>query len=170
VDANEVNSPDPDALVVAAFAGSSERVAALIASGYDPNDEGSAPQTPLHAAIENIELAVVRLLLNRGADPNKAGRCRWSPIFRAVSIACDSASQLGLAEIQSDAAEVIDLLLQHGADVSQPSVIGLSGPKGEIILREELPAELARRYGRSDLAARLEEAARLRPSSKRGQI
>lgn len=46
------------------------KIAALVKAGADPNGEGSYRGSPLYVAIKYDNIALVRLLLARGADPN----------------------------------------------------------------------------------------------------
>jgi ankyrin repeat protein len=91
-------------------------VARLLAHGADPNvrDEGDAA-TPLHFAAEKQRLGVIRLLVERGADPDgdgdahKLGVLGWATAFDNVQPRRD----------------VIDYLLGRGARHSIFSAVAI---------------------------------------------
>ena len=58
-------------LVEAVYAGDAAAVVRLIEEGHDVNDFGKDDWTPLTVAVENDDVELVELLLQRGADPNK---------------------------------------------------------------------------------------------------
>lgn len=77
-------------LALAAEAGASELVAALLQSGAPPDPPMTGP-SPLARALGRADLECVRLLLAAGADPNASGA--WSPhpllvAARAGSLDC----------------------------------------------------------------------------------
>jgi RNA polymerase sigma factor (sigma-70 family) len=89
--------------------------------------------TPLLRAVERDDLAMVRLLLARGADPD--GSCT-----------CDGAeSPLWVAVVQRESA-IVDELLARGADPDASAFAGVSA------------LEVARRRGYDEIAARLVDA------------
>ena len=96
-------------LPIAAACGDTSRVLHLLDDeGVDPNYEESGGKRALSAAAERNHMEIVRVLLNRGAEPNLAegpncprGYALWS------------AARFGYM----DAAE---LLLKHGADPNAP--------------------------------------------------
>ena len=94
------------ALIWAARSGSVEAINVLLDSGADVNLPGSTGDnwdaTPLQHAILERQPAAVRLLLDRGADPNRrAGAGSLMPLFLAAG--------------DTDPA-ILTLLLGHGAD------------------------------------------------------
>ncbi len=94
------------ALIWAARSGSLEAATLLLDSGADVNRPGPTGDdwdaTPLQHAILQRQPAVVRLLLDRGADPNRsAGPRSVAPLFLAAG--------------DTDPA-ILKLLLAHGAD------------------------------------------------------
>ncbi len=94
------------ALIWASRSGSVEAIGVLLDSGADVNLPRSTGDnwdaTPLQHAILERKPAAVRLLLDRGADPNRGGGSR-------------SLAPLLLAAGDTDAA-ILKLLLAHGAD------------------------------------------------------
>ena len=142
---------DRDPLVDAAFNGNIEEVRRLIGMGHDVNTEPLHRYTPLHAAIENVEPDVVRLLLASGANVNLQGSTKWSPIFHAVEIACEAAHQRESNDLSPAALSVIELLLDHGADVNIPSEVVHVGRGGEKIIGEKFPWTVASDYGHTAL-------------------
>lgn len=99
---------------------------------------GHAPEvgqtTALSAPISTGDTEAVRLLLQAGADPNRPlprddGDPLWPPLYAAVRSGCP--------------AELVDLLLRHGAEPAA------AGPDGRS------PSRLATSAGRGDLVALL---------------
>ena len=95
-------------------AGNTEEVYNLLSSGVDPNCALSLHQTrgytPLYNAVMGGLTDVVKLLLDRGADPNRAKKDgkTITPLHRAV---------------EHHNAEMIKLLLKAGADPNMGSSI-----------------------------------------------
>ena len=94
--------------------------------------------TALSAPISTSDTTAVRMLLQAGADPNRplpadlfghshTGEPPWSALYGAIRSACP--------------ADLVELLLDHGADPDAP------GPDGRS------PYRLAMSLGRADLAA-----------------
>lgn len=86
--------------------------------------------TPLLRAVERDDLAMVQLLLARGADPNGACTCAGAEL------------PLWVAVLQREA-EIVDALLAAGADPNAVAFAGLSA------------LEVARRRGYDEIATRL---------------
>jgi ankyrin repeat protein len=82
----------------------------------------------LHAAVAARNADAVRMLLDRGADPNARQQVGYTPLMGAAS---------------AGRADLTDLLLQRGAD---PSLLSEDG---------KTAADLARDHGYADLAERL---------------
>ena len=87
-------------LQLAAEAGDAKFVEKFLALGLDPNGSGSIRGGPLHAAIRSASLDVVKLLLERGADPHRTAY--WDPSLHVAA--------------QQGSAAMVKLLLAHGAD------------------------------------------------------
>jgi hypothetical protein len=98
----------------AAFKGDVDAVERLIAQGIDINAMGSV-WNPLHAAVENAQVEVVRLLIRAGADLefvcNKA-----TPLSHAVDMIIDGAMQQNWS-LERCSKQGIDMLLEAGADI-----------------------------------------------------
>jgi len=101
------------ALIWAARSGAVDASAVLLDSGADVNLPGSTGDdwdaTPLQHAILERQPAVVRLLLDRGADLNRGASGRLSPLFLAAG--------------DTDPT-ILNLLLAHGADASAEDETG----------------------------------------------
>lgn len=70
VDANMVNQDGQSFVMLAAYHGHADLVAALAAAGADVNKLNDRGQSPLAGAIFKKEDAVVDALLSAGADPH----------------------------------------------------------------------------------------------------
>jgi ankyrin repeat protein len=109
------DNPFPDSpLIQAARIGSLDRIKVLLDSGADVNVPGPTGDdwdaTPLQHAILARQSAAVRLLLDRGADPNRvAGPNAPTPLLLAAG--------------DTDPT-FVNLLLAHGAD---PAIEGEGG-------------------------------------------
>ena len=80
----------------------------LLAAGASVNSRSADDATALHAAIGRAQLAAIRLLLLRGADPNlKGGPQNTSPLRHAID---------------ADAADIARALLRAGANPTEPGL------------------------------------------------
>jgi ankyrin repeat protein len=92
-----------DALINAILSSQTDRAASLVRQGTPVNLPSKHGSTPLYTAAVQGELAIVRLLLEAGADPNQesSGESEGIPLCAAASWG---------------RTEVVRLLLEHGAD------------------------------------------------------
>ncbi len=145
--------PDRHPLTDAAFNGDLVTVKRLLKDGADPNlVAASISGTPLHAAIANGQLEVVKCLVEAGADVNLKGPTQWTPLFHAVDVACDSASQLDAEQLNPNDVGIICLLMERGADPRMTSTVASFGSANRRQRRQETPAQAASTYGRVGLA------------------
>jgi ankyrin repeat protein len=109
---------DPKRLSDAVWAGDLSTVDGLIADGADVNVADLPHMPPLHLAIEQMWLEIVRRLIAAGADVNKRREDGWTPLMHAIDIESDSASQLGKAPNT----ELTKLLLDAGATPTHEAI------------------------------------------------
>ena len=102
-----------DALTDAAFRGDLEAVKALLVQGADINAEGRV-WNPLHAAIENGQIEVIRYLIRAGADVEFDYSS--TPLAHAVDLIIDSSHQNDWS-IDRCSKHLIDMLMDAGAHV-----------------------------------------------------
>jgi ankyrin repeat protein len=115
------NSPVDNRLLEAAWEGDVERVSELVTTGANVECFDKCGDTPLHLAIENLHVDVVRVLLDSGADVNRrTASGYWTPLAHAADSVSDAASQLS----QAPDNELIRLLVRHGADLNAPTSKG----------------------------------------------
>lgn len=125
-----------DAFIDACFLGDVEAVTALLDAGADVNAaEGQHLTTPLHAAVRGESLAVITLLLERGAAVDArdiSGRTPlWAAAERGFLSGVDALNTYGadvnaLADRQESPLyaaaygghmKVVERLVEHGADL-----------------------------------------------------
>ncbi len=126
-----------DPLAQAAFEGDVAKLARLLDAGVAIHAQDCAQPDALHAAIENDQVECVRLLLARGADPNRA-TSGFTALVHAVDLAIDASWQKHHA-YGHESLETIMILLQSGADPA-PAI------------------EVARRYGNERMVSLLEDS------------
>lgn len=97
-------------LMIAAAFGTLDAMKVLISSGADAKAESEAGVTALHWCVGDV--AKVRLLLDQGADVNKASRLGRTPLL----VAAETYGTL----------EAVRLLLQKGADVNAADNVGFT--------------------------------------------
>ena len=103
----------------------------LIEQGADVNAAADNPQrvAPAHAAAATCDHETMRLLLERGADPNARQQLDYTPLHGAAS--------------RGDI-EMAKLLLTHGANRDAKASDGMT------------PADVARKYGKGEFAEWIE--------------
>jgi len=109
----------------------------LLTNGSKVNSEVSLPaNTPLHFAVKNVDIEIVKMLLDRGADVDAINPSSVTPLHIAVGSKkveivelllnhgacvnardCNSSTPLLLAA-KDGSEEIVKLLLKHGADVN----------------------------------------------------
>lgn len=103
-----------EALAQACFDGDLDLVTSLLRAGADINALGRNWNT-LHAAIENMQLQVVRLLLEASAD-TEVECCGMRALHHAIDVEIDSATQANDPEMPKPV--LTRMLLDAGADIN----------------------------------------------------
>lgn len=129
-DASRVSAYSQDGfypLGLAAFFGQLDAVRALIAAGADVHAvaRNSFKVQPIHAAAASRNIAIVRAVLQAGADPNVPQQQGFVPLHEAGT---------------HGNRELAELLIEHGADPYQANEAGKSS------------IDLAREKGHTELA------------------
>jgi ankyrin repeat protein len=126
----------PAAVRVALREGNLAEVKALVRNGVDLNAKSEDSLPLLHEAVLNSDVATIKYLLKRGADPNSSNPGGITPVMLAVSdpeklelllahganvnaISAEGKSALILAAAQKRALPAVKLLLHKGAQVNQ---------------------------------------------------
>ncbi len=96
-----------------------EEVRSLLDAGADITKTDHFNKTPLEEAVESGSVEVARLLIDEGVDPNRENEKGHRPIHRAF----------GEPTEKSRSAEIVELLLEHGANADPPLSDGFYGPR-----------------------------------------
>jgi ankyrin repeat protein len=112
----------------AVWAGDLAAVNAAIRLGANVNAAEGDRQPPLHLAIEQMEVEIVRRLIEAGAAVDGESGWGWSPLAHAVDIESDASWQSGESPEQVST-DLTELLLKAGALPTQQAI------------------DIARRYG-----------------------
>lgn len=91
-------------------------IEALIRAGADPNAEDKDGVAPLHRAVRTRSVAAVAALLAHGAEPRQKSGRGSTPLHLAVQNTGRGGS--GSAEARQRQAEIIRMLVEHGARFS----------------------------------------------------
>ncbi|MBL8796288.1 MAG: ankyrin repeat domain-containing protein, partial [Planctomycetia bacterium] len=98
----------------AVWSGDLDAVNRMIAAGVDVNAADNPRDPPIHLAIEQQWMPIVRRLIEAGADIHKELSDGWSPLVHAIDIESDAASQAH-DELGHESTELTELLLAAGA-------------------------------------------------------
>jgi hypothetical protein len=104
--------------------GQRRAVRLLIAAGADPNAEDKSGVAPLHRAVRTRSVAAVLALLEGGADPRRKNKSGSPPLHLALQDTGRGGS--GSPAARAAQREIIELLLRHGAAVSDENAAGKS--------------------------------------------
>lgn len=124
------------ALIEAVKEGDPIKVGELLSKGVDPNCKGTRNVTPLGAfvSLPNMEekLPVLKLLLERGADPNMVwGDCGTTSFYYLV--------QRGIYGKAAKILPAVRLMLEHGADPNREQGLFGQTPFGYATTRTSSP-------------------------------
>ena len=100
-------------LIKTIFRENISEVKELLDAGADVNFIDAKGDTPLSTAIETDNYEMVKLLLEKKADPNLPG-VRFPLLHSAIDVAIEGVKNDGI-DI-NDSTKIIDLLLQYGAN------------------------------------------------------
>lgn len=115
-----------------------EHVRKYMAEGADINTTDRNGRTSLSLAIEQNDLALAKELIMNGADVNIQDRQGNDVLSNALPPFPISSTPLGLNKSSPQKAEIIFLLLKHGATVSPNSNLQWAVATGSIELVDEL--------------------------------
>jgi ankyrin repeat protein len=155
-DANEPNSMGDPPIYFAAFS-NHHAIAisqALISAGANVNALNSKHQSALHAASQNGNVDIVRLLINAGADVNYTlfdGAYLYTPLSRAINQVFGDRKDLVAEHLA-----IIEILLENGAMLNTDNCDLFTAH------RASRRAEQARKTGNKSLAMKLDSIAALK--------
>jgi ankyrin repeat protein len=105
---------DPQRFSDAVWAGNLPAVTAMIADGADVDAADPPRDPPLHLAVEQQWIEIVRRLIMAGASIHAASDKGWTPLEHAIDIESDAAWQ-SHHEIGHESTVLTKLLLEAGA-------------------------------------------------------
>lgn len=143
------SADEPDVkLCDAVWDGNEETVKDLIILGADVNTFSQNGNTPLHLAIEQGYLEIIKILVQSGADVNLRDTYGlWTPLLHAV----DQVSDAAIQRKREPNNEIIVFLLENGANPMEETSAG------------ETAMMIARHYGNHAAEEILQEAQKGRP-------
>ncbi len=103
------------ALMVAARDDNADAIDYLVRHGARLDDQGN-DGTPLHYAVKNGNVSAVRMLLEFHADPNAKNAKGLTPLVAALD--WETVGVLAQFTQAKTTAQIVHLLIQHGADVN----------------------------------------------------
>ncbi len=128
-------------LQFACRSGQTEMAKALVGKGCDVNAVDASGWTPLYAACVGRAVDAAEFLLEQGARPDVG--CVGMSLRPMTDGITYSASPLHAAVLWSGA-EMVDLLVQNGADVNAVDGDGVSVLKKAIAVKDEVSADVVR--------------------------
>ncbi|GAB3635495.1 hypothetical protein GCM10027422_10850 [Hymenobacter arcticus] len=154
-DVNQADDEHVTALYEAVRKGSYEAAELLLQNGADPDKHYNKDEyTVLHIAVANNSKSLTALLLRYTKNANSRDRFGNPPLWTAIHQA-----SLARNNDNAEAIEIVELLLQNGADPYSPNNIGemvvgkSTNPMGESLS----PYDSALRSHKSDLVALIEK-------------
>ncbi len=154
------NQPASTPLHDAAWQGNNSVVRMLLEHGADVNARDGNGKTPLHLARENNRLETIKLLSRRGADSNIPASEPWIPGRRSPSPIAQAQAKRELKtvealasktparllttllfqEVEDGYAELIPVLVAHGADVNAHESLRQETPLHRAVNKKNLKA------------------------------
>lgn len=114
----------------AIYYGQKDMIELLLNSGYAVDSKDPSGQTALHEASKRGQLAIVRLLLSRNANPNIMDNCGRLPLgfadIGATSTDDKEKKYFGISGKKEDYIEISKLLKANGASYSVKEACGVT--------------------------------------------